>query len=50
MLDCFVALSGLLAMTGLIPSHQIELYFSNTATARIGEPVPPRHFNGRPMN
>jgi hypothetical protein len=24
-------------------------YSSNTATARIGEPVPPRHFSGRPM-
>src|ERR1700746_1430141 len=24
-------------------------YSSNTATARIGEPVPPRHLSGKPM-
>ena len=28
---------------------EIAVYIPNTATARMGEPVPPRHFRGRPM-
>ena len=40
--------TGMIRITG---SHcsGIMRHISNTATARIGEPVPPRHFIGRPM-
>src|SRR5947209_20093529 len=30
----------------LRPGHGIEYQSSNTATARMGEPVPPRHLSG----